>query len=77
MQTEDLITIPGLWDFEYRYFAGETASRFFNALKNEGRIFATVCPKCAAKPWKFSHASDLDADEWDAEHAKQVRELSI
>lgn len=41
------ITIPGRWDFEYSYFAGDTASRFFNALRDEGRIFGTRCPKCA------------------------------
>ena len=25
----ELLTIPGNWNFDYRYFAGETASRFF------------------------------------------------
>ena len=42
----DLVTIPGRWDFEYRYFAGETASRFFNALRDERRILGTRCPAC-------------------------------
>lgn len=42
-----LVTIPGKWDFEYRYFAGEVSSRFFNALRNEGRIYGAKCPKCA------------------------------
>lgn len=46
MDPTELITIPGLWDFQYNYFAGETASRFFNALKEEGRIYGTRCPKC-------------------------------
>lgn len=40
------ITIPGKWDFEYQYFAGDTASRFFHALQDEGRIYGTHCPKC-------------------------------
>lgn len=43
---EDRIVIPGIWDFEYRYFAGDTASRFFNALRDEGVILGTECPKC-------------------------------
>ena len=47
MQASELITIPGTWNFEYRYFAGETASRFFNALQHEARICGTSCPKCA------------------------------
>ena len=46
MDHKDLITIPGTWNFEYRYFAGETASRFFNALRHEARIYGTSCPKC-------------------------------
>ncbi|MGV3770352.1 MAG: Zn-ribbon domain-containing OB-fold protein [Sphingobium phenoxybenzoativorans] len=44
---EDRIRIPGLWDFEYSYFAGDTASRFFSILREEGRICGTRCPKCA------------------------------
>jgi uncharacterized protein len=46
MQSSDLVTIRGLWDFEYRYFAGETASRFFNSLRDEARIYGSRCPKC-------------------------------
>jgi uncharacterized OB-fold protein len=46
MDHKDLITIPGTWNFEYRYFAGETASRFFNALRDEARIYGTSCSKC-------------------------------
>jgi len=42
----DLVTIPATWDFQYRYFAGETASRFFNALRHEGRIYGTRCSQC-------------------------------
>ena len=36
-----LITIPGRWDFEYRYFAGATASRFFAELRDNRRIMGT------------------------------------
>ncbi len=43
---EDRVVIPGVWDFEYQYFAGDTASRFFNALRDEGVILGTECPRC-------------------------------
>jgi len=46
MADNDLITIPGLWNFQYNYFAGATASRFFNALRHEARIYGTQCAKC-------------------------------
>lgn len=42
----ELITIPGTWNFDYRYFAGETASRFFAELKHSRRIMGTRCGKC-------------------------------
>jgi uncharacterized OB-fold protein len=43
----ELITIPGRWDFEYEYFAGATASRFFAELRDHRRIMGTRCPECA------------------------------
>jgi len=42
----DLITIQGQWKFDYTYFAGEHASRFFHELRNNRRIMGTRCPKC-------------------------------
>lgn len=42
----ELITIPGHWDFDYTYFAGEAASRFFAELKENRRIMGTRCPSC-------------------------------
>lgn len=42
----DLITIPGHWSFDYTYFAGETASRFFAELKEHQRVMGTRCPSC-------------------------------
>ena len=39
----ELITIPGRWDFEYRYFAGATASRFFAEIRDNRRIMGTRC----------------------------------
>lgn len=42
----ELITIPGHWSFDYTYFAGEAASRFFAELKDNRRIMGTACPSC-------------------------------
>jgi uncharacterized OB-fold protein len=42
----ELITIPGRWDFEYNYFAGEAASRFFGELKDNRRVMGVRCPSC-------------------------------
>jgi uncharacterized protein len=41
-----LITLPGRWEFNYTYFAGEVASRFFNELRDNRRITGTTCPQC-------------------------------
>ncbi len=45
MTNTELVTINGSWNFEYRYFAGETASRFFAELR-ERRIVGRRCPQC-------------------------------
>jgi uncharacterized OB-fold protein len=42
----ELITIPGNWNFDYTYFAGQAASRFFAELKNSQRIMGARCPSC-------------------------------
>ena len=42
----ELITIEGTWNFNYTYFAGETASRFFAELRENRRIMGTRCPSC-------------------------------
>jgi uncharacterized OB-fold protein len=42
----ELITIPGRWEFDYTYFAGEAASRFFGELKDSRRIMGVCCPSC-------------------------------
>jgi len=44
--TTELITIPGNWNFDYTYFAGEAASRFFAELKTRKRIMGARCPSC-------------------------------
>ena len=45
MTDTELVTINGSWNFEYRYFAGETASRFFAELRQR-RIVGRRCPQC-------------------------------
>ncbi|MBA2935276.1 OB-fold domain-containing protein [Sphingomonas sp. CGMCC 1.13654] len=42
----DLVTIEGKWAFNYTYFAGESASRFFHELRENQRIMGTRCTKC-------------------------------
>lgn len=42
----DLVTIEGKWNFNYTYFAGESASRFFHELRENQCIMGTRCAKC-------------------------------
>lgn len=42
----ELVTIPGKWNFDYTYYAGESASRFFHELATNQRIMGTKCEKC-------------------------------
>ncbi len=42
----ELLVLPGKWEINYNYVAGQTLSRFFHELKNNGRIMAVKCPKC-------------------------------
>lgn len=42
--SDDFIT-AGV-NLEFRYAAGETASRFLVALRDEGRIYGARCPRC-------------------------------
>lgn len=46
MPAEDLLRLPGSWNFDYTYFAGETASRFFAELRDNKRILGRRCPSC-------------------------------
>lgn len=46
MSASDLITIHGSWNFNYTYFAGEAATRFFRELGQHRRIMGTRCPAC-------------------------------
>jgi uncharacterized OB-fold protein len=46
MEDVELITIPGHWSFDYTYFAGRAASRFFAELRENKRIMGVRCPRC-------------------------------
>jgi uncharacterized OB-fold protein len=65
--SEPLITIPGHWDFDYTYFAGEAASRFFNELRINRRIMGTYCHGCErllVPARGFCDACYLPTTEW-------------
>lgn len=63
----DLITIPGHWSFDYTYFAGHAASRFFAELREHQRIMGTRCPSCErvlVPARAFCDACFERTDEW-------------
>lgn len=67
MEPTELVTIPATWNFEYRYFAGEAASRFFHALRDEGKIYGTRCASCRkvlVPARSFCDACYVETDEW-------------
>lgn len=39
-------TIKGHWGFDYTYYTGEAATRFFSELAENRRIMGTRCPCC-------------------------------
>jgi uncharacterized protein len=60
------VTIAGHWDFDYTYYAGAAASRFFAELRN-GRIVGSLCPECnriLVPARKFCDACFVDTTEW-------------
>ncbi|HOM07538.1 MAG TPA: Zn-ribbon domain-containing OB-fold protein [Syntrophales bacterium] len=40
------LTLKGQIAVPYTWWAGDTASRFFTALRDEGKILGTRCPEC-------------------------------
>ena len=46
MSDTELITIDGNWNFDFKYYAGKSASRFFHELRENRRIMGTRCSKC-------------------------------
>jgi uncharacterized OB-fold protein len=67
MDQSDLITIPGKWNFDYRYFAGETATRFFFEIRDNARLMGKRCPKCQrviVPARSFCDACYVATEEW-------------
>lgn len=61
------ITIPGRWDIEYDYSAGETASHFLATLRDDGTLLGKRCPDCErvlAPPRGFCERCFVDTDDW-------------
>jgi len=63
----ELITLEGKWNFQYSYFAGEAASRFFHELANNRRVMGTRCTCCnrvLVPARSFCDACMEKTDEW-------------
>lgn len=67
MSVSELIEIHGKWNFDYNYYAGECASRFFHELRENRRIMGTRCTKCKrvlVPARAFCDACMARTDEW-------------
>ena len=67
MNQSNLITIPGHWSFDYTYFAGKAATRFFRELAENRRIMGAKCPSCKrvlVPARAFCDACMERTDEW-------------
>jgi uncharacterized OB-fold protein len=77
----ELITIPGHWDFQYEYFAGASASRFFAELRDHRRIMGVHCPSCKrtlVPARSFCDKCFLATDDWRAiGHSGRVDAFTI
>lgn len=61
------ITIPGSWNIDYDYSAGETASHFLTTIRDEGKILGKQCPECErvlAPPRAFCERCFVDTEDW-------------
>jgi uncharacterized OB-fold protein len=62
-----LLSIPGQWNIAYNYAAGQTATRFFLALRDQQKIYGTHCPSCdrtLVPPRSFCDRCFIATDEW-------------
>lgn len=67
MDATEPLTIPGNWNFNYRYFAGDTATRFFRELRENSRIMGTRNPVSGTvmiPARAFSDSDYVEATEW-------------
>jgi uncharacterized OB-fold protein len=61
------ITVPGTWDINYEYAAGDTASHFLTELRDNEQILGRQCPECErvlAPPREFCEQCYCNTDEW-------------
>jgi uncharacterized OB-fold protein len=68
MTDHELLALPGRWNFEYQYFAGATASRFFAELRDHRRIMGRRCPSChrlLVPARSFCDACYVETGEWE------------
>lgn len=65
--SDDPIHVPGRWDIEYDHSAGETASRFLRALRDDATVLGRRCPDCErvlVPPRGFCERCFVDTDGW-------------
>jgi len=65
--TDEIITIPGSWDIDYDYSAGETASHFLASVRDDGQLLGRECPECErvlAPPRDFCERCFVDTTRW-------------
>ena len=65
--SDEGLFIPGNWNIPYNYAAGNVASHFFRRLKEDGKIFGTLCPTCArtlVPPRSFCERCFVPCTEW-------------
>lgn len=76
----ELLVIPAEWHVRYNYPAGETATRFFAALR-DGRIMATRCTASGLSylpPRAYCERSFQPCDEWiEAGHTGTIEAATI
>ncbi|WP_428343198.1 Zn-ribbon domain-containing OB-fold protein [Mycobacterium sp.] len=68
MNPDDLLILPGNWNFDYNYFAGETASRFFAELRDHQQIMGRRCPSCERlliPARSYCDACYVETGEWE------------
>jgi uncharacterized OB-fold protein len=68
MTNEELLQLPGNWNFDYTYFAGETASRFFAELRDQQRNTGRRCPSCRRlliPARSYCDACYVETGEWE------------
>jgi len=63
----EAVTQKGQISLPYRWWVGETGSRFLTALRDEGKILGNRCPSCATvyvPPRKNCGACFREIDDW-------------